>query len=76
MTTAFIRGGRLFEGTKVLLFSQHFQQARTFLEHNKTRDNTYRNFFVGRGWGWVHINFLGFQGGYLFKVKNYLKVGS
>ena len=30
-------GGRLFEGGR-LLFSQHFQQARTFLDNNKTRD--------------------------------------
>ena len=33
-------GGRLFEGGR-LLFSQQFQQARTFLENNKTRDNEF-----------------------------------
>ena len=33
---ALIPGGRLFEGGR-LLFSQHFNQARSFLENNKTR---------------------------------------
>ena len=55
MITAFIRltAGRLFnfgpirvgaysrEGGGRVLFSQHFQYARTFLENNKTRDNKF-----------------------------------
>ena len=37
---AFIRGGNLFEGGR-LLFSQHFQQARTLLENTKTGDSKF-----------------------------------
>ena len=35
-----MRGGRLFKGGP-LIYSQQFQQARTFLENNKTRDNKF-----------------------------------